>query len=254
MAAVAPRLDAAPLLQTVGLRKAFDGLEAVQSVDFRLESGEIRAIIGPNGAGKTTLVGMISGRIPPTSGRVLYDGRDITFLAAHERVVMGIVYTFQISSIFRNLTVYENVALPAQRRLMRSLAGHLALDARAVGERAEAVLRDVGLAHARDLEAGTLPYGHQRLLEVAMALALEPRMLILDEPTQGLSPDEAAALAALIQRIAAGVTILLIEHDVRIVLALSSKISVMDRGLIIAEGTPREIEANAEVQRVYLGG
>ncbi len=254
MAAIAHRADAAPLLRTVALRKSFDGLEAVRSVDFTLDAGEIRAIIGPNGAGKTTLVSMISGRIAPTAGRVLYDGRDITALAAHERVGIGLVYTFQISSIFRNLTVYENVALPAQRRLMRSLAGHLTLDAHAVNERAEAALRDVGLAHARDHEAGSLPYGHQRLLEVAMALALEPRVLLLDEPTQGLAPDETAALAALVRRIAAGVTILLIEHNMQVVLDLSSRITVMDNGTIIAEGPPREIERNPDVQRVYLGG
>lgn len=254
MAAVALRADAAPLLQTVALRKSFDGLEAVRSVDFTLDAGEIRAIIGPNGAGKTTLVSMISGRIPPTSGRVLYDGRDITSRAAHERVALGLVYTFQITSIFRNLTVYENVALPAQRRVMRSLAGHLSLDTRALAERAEAALHDVGLLHARDVEAGSLPYGHQRLLEVAMALALDPRVLILDEPTQGLAPDETAALAALIRRIAASVTILLIEHNMQVVLDLSSRITVMDNGIIIAEGSPGEIEANPDVQRVYLGG
>ncbi len=254
MATVAVRADAAPLLQTVALRKSFDGLEAVRLVDFTLDAGEIRAIIGPNGAGKTTLVSMISGRILPTSGRVLYDGRDITALAAHERVALGLVYTFQITSIFRNLTVYENVALPAQRRVTRSLAGHLRPDARAVRERAEAALEDVGLLRARDLEAGSLPYGHQRLLEVAMALALNPRVLILDEPTQGLAPDETAALAALIRRIAVSVTILLIEHNMQVVLDLSSRITVMDNGIIIAEGSPEEIEANADVQRVYLGG
>ncbi|MGH2403549.1 MAG: ABC transporter ATP-binding protein [bacterium] len=255
MAALAQGLEAAvPLVQTIGLQKSFGGLEAVRPIDFRLDPGEIRAIIGPNGAGKTTLVSMISGRIAPTSGRVLFDGRDITGLAAHERVMRGIVYTFQIISIFRSLTVFENVALPAQRRLMRSLRGHVALDPRHLEERVGAALEDVGLGHAGDLEAGSLPYGHQRLLEVAMALALAPRVLILDEPTQGLGPDETLALAALIRKIAAGVTILLIEHNMQVVLDLSSKITVMDRGAIIAEGSPREIEANADVQRVYLGG
>ncbi|HET8679558.1 MAG TPA: ABC transporter ATP-binding protein, partial [bacterium] len=230
MATVALRPDAVPLLRTVALTKSFDGLEAVRSVDFTLDAGEIRAIIGPNGAGKTTLVSMISGRITPTSGRVLHDGRDITSLAAHERAAIGLVYTFQISSIFRNLSVYENVVLAAQRRLMRSLAGLVTLDVRAVHERAEAALNDVGLTYGRDLEAGSLPYGHQRLLEVAMALALEPRVLILDEPTQGLAPDETAALAALIRKIAADVTVLLIEHNMQVVLDLSSRITVMDNG------------------------
>ncbi len=255
MAAVAPRpASMFPLVQTVALQKSFGGLEAVRPTDFRLDPGEIRAIIGPNGAGKTTLVSMISGRIAPTSGRVMFDGRDITRLTAYDRVVRGIVYTFQIISIFRKLSVFENVALPAQRRLMRSLRSNVVLEPRSLNRRVDAALRDVGLGHAGDLEAGSLPYGHQRLLEVAMALALTPRVLILDEPTQGLGPDEIAALGALIRKIASSVTILLIEHNMQVVLDLSSKITVMDRGVIIAEGSPREIEANADVQRVYLGG
>ncbi len=244
----------APLLQTVGLEKAFGGLQAVRSVDFRLERGEIRAIIGPNGAGKTTFVSMISGRINPTSGEVVFGGRDITRLPAYDRVALGIVYTFQIISIFRNFTVFENVALAAQRRLTTGLLSAFSMDQAAVAERVDAALADVGLRTARDQQAGTLPYGHQRLLEVAMALALRPEVLILDEPTQGLSPDEIAGLVALIKTIARTVTILLIEHNMRVVLELSHRITVMDNGSIIAEGSPREIEANLDVQRVYLGG
>lgn len=243
-----------PLVQTVGLKKTFGGLEAVRSVDFSLDRGEIRAIIGPNGAGKTTLVGMISGRIGPTGGVVLFDGRDITRVPSHARAAMGIVCTFQVTSIYRNLTVFENVALAAQRRLARGALAGLSLNQETLAGRVDAALEHVGLRDSRGLTAGSLPHGHQRLLEVAMALALEPAVLILDEPTQGLSPEEITGLTALIRTISRSATILLIEHNMRVVLELSRRITVMDRGTIIAEGTPREIEADSEVQRVYLGG
>ena len=177
MVEVAAVIPAAPLLQTTALSRTFGGLQAVRSVDFRLERGEIHAIIGPNGAGKTTLVGMICGRVAPTSGRVSFKGHDITAMAAYERVQMGIVYTFQIISIFKNLSVFENVALAAQRRLMRTPREHITLNAPALDARVDAALGQVGLAGLRPQIAGTLPYGHQRLLEVAMALALEPEVL-----------------------------------------------------------------------------
>jgi branched-chain amino acid transport system ATP-binding protein len=243
-----------PLLETVRLQKTFGGLQAVRSVDFRLDRGEIRAIIGPNGAGKTTLVSMISGRIAPTSGAVLFGGREITRVPAYARVALGIVYTFQITSIFRTLSVFENVALAAQRRLATGFLSPLSLSRTAVAGRVGAALAAVGLREAGDLPAGSLPYGHQRLLEVAMALALEPSVVILDEPTQGLSPEEIARLMALIRVMARSATVLLIEHNMRVVLDLSQRITVMDKGSVIAEGTPREIEANPQVQRVYLGG
>lgn len=243
-----------PLVHTVGLKKSFGGLEAVRWVDFSLDRGEIRAIIGPNGAGKTTLVGMISGRIGPTAGTVLFGGRDITRVPAHDRAAMGIVYTFQTTSIYRNLTVFENVALAAQRRLARGVLSGLSMNQATLAGRVDAALAHVGLRESHGLTAGSLPHGHQRLLEVAMALALEPTVLIMDEPTQGLSPEEITGVTALIRTISRSATILLIEHNMRVVLELSRRITVMDRGTIIAEGTPREIEADSEVQRVYLGG
>ena len=242
-----------PLLQTVGLQRAFGGLQAVRSVDLQLARGESRAIIGPNGAGKTTLVGMICGRIRPSAGRVMFRGRDITRLPAHARVGLGIVYTFQLISIFKNLTVYENVALAAQRGLLAGLLDHVTLGRGAVAERAEAALAEVGLQESDAQVAGSLPYGHQRLLEVAIALAARPELLILDEPTQGLAPDEIGVLCGLIKKIARTVTVLLIEHNMEVVLALAQRITVMDGGRIIAEGTPDDIEANPDVQRVYLG-
>ncbi|MDR7417291.1 MAG: ABC transporter ATP-binding protein [Armatimonadota bacterium] len=241
------------LLQTLGLTRTFGGLQAVRSVDFRLLPGEIHAIIGPNGAGKTTLVNLISGRLAPDAGRVFFNGRDITHLRAPDRVGLGIVSTSQSISIYRRLTVFENVALAAQRRLMQRLAERVALNRRALAEEVAASLDRVGLGGAADATAGALPYGHQRLLEIAMTLALRPRLLILDEPTQGLAPDEIGALVALIRRVARDVTVLLIEHNVTVVLELSHRITVMDKGRILAEGAPDEIEAHAEVQRVYLG-
>jgi branched-chain amino acid transport system ATP-binding protein len=241
------------LLQTKALSKRFGGLEAVQPADLRLEQGEIRAIIGPNGAGKTTLVSMISGRISPTSGQVHFKGRDITRVRAWHRVALGIVYTFQVTSIFRELTVYENVALAAQRRLMRRALDRVVLREATLADRIDAALAEVGLEQVLDDHAGLLPYGHQKLLEIAMALALKPEVLILDEPTQGLAPDEITALCERIREISREVTILLIEHNMTVVLELATGITVMDKGAIIAEGTPSEIEADARVQEAYLG-
>jgi branched-chain amino acid transport system ATP-binding protein len=241
------------LLQTRALAKTFGGVEAVRSADFQVERGEIRALIGPNGAGKTTLVSMICGRIVPTSGRILFKGRDITRTQAFHRAAFGIVYTFQISSVFRNLTANENVALAVQRRVMRRAWDRIALDQQALASEVQRALAQTGLAGLGGRLAGSLPHGHQKLLEVSMALALQPELLILDEPTQGLTREEIAAFSRLMRAIAEGTTILLIEHDMQVVLDLSRRITVMDQGRIIAEGTPAEIEANREVQRVYLG-
>jgi branched-chain amino acid transport system ATP-binding protein len=241
------------LLETQAITRRFGGLEAVSGVDFRLERGEVRALIGPNGAGKTTLVGLISGRLAPTAGRVLFAGRDITGLPAWQRVGLGIVYTFQLTSIYRRLSVRDNVILGAQRRRLRAARDWLTLDPDTVAGDADAVLATVGLADARELPAGALPYGHQRLLEVAMALALRPELLILDEPTQGLAAAEIEAFIALVRQVARDATVLLIEHNMAVVLEVAGRVTVMDSGRIIAEGTPRQIEAHPDVQRAYLG-
>ena len=241
------------LLETKAISKRFGGLEAVSGVDLRLDRGEVRALIGPNGAGKTTLVSLISGRLNPTSGRVLFAGRDVTSLRAWDRVGLGIVYTFQITSIYRGFSVYDNVALAAQRRRLRTLSDWIALDRQAVARDVEAALATVGLWALRDQPARTLAYGHQRLLEVAMALALRPELLILDEPSQGLAAAEIDGLCGLVRDIARAATVLVIEHNMAVVLALAGRVTVMDQGRIIAEGTPREIEAHAEVQKAYLG-
>ncbi len=246
-------MAAVTLLETMALSRRFGGLQAVDGVDFRLAAGEIRAIIGANGAGKTTLVSMISGRIRPSAGTIVFKGQDITRLRAWERVMRGIVYTFQITSIYPKLTCYENVALAAQRRLTGDLLERLALGEARIAARVEPALAEVGLSASIDRQAGTLPYGHQRLLEVAMGLSLEPELLILDEPTQGLAPDEISDFCRLIRRIAREATVLLIEHNVSVVLELAERITVMDKGAILAEGTPAEIERHSEVQQAYLG-
>ena len=233
-----------PLLVTKGLTRRFGGLKAVDGVDFTLIPGEIRAVIGPNGAGKTTFVSMVCGRILPTSGMILFDGADITDMPAHARVRLGIAYTFQITSIFPSLSVYDNVALPAQR---------LASDGRSLHAAVMAVLEKVGLAGRAAMSAGQLAYGHQRLLEVAMGLALKPRLLILDEPTQGLSDAEIEDFVTLVRTVAEDATVLLIEHNMPLVMQLAHRITVFDAGRLLAEGTPDEIRGNAAVQAAYLG-
>ncbi len=236
-----------PLLQTHGLSKHFGGLHAVEDVELAVPQGEIRAVIGPNGAGKTTLVSLFSGRLQPTSGTILFNGEDITRIPAHGRVRKGIVYTFQVTSVFGNLSCYENVALAAQRQ-----AG-MSRKESAIAERVAQVLAQVGLDGVENQQASNLPYGHQRLLEVAMGLAAGPELLILDEPTQGLAEGEIARLCELVQEIAKQATVLLIEHNMSVVMGLAERITVMNSGKVLAEGTPEEIENNALVQETYLG-
>lgn len=239
-----------PLIQTRALTRQFGGLKAVDNVDFSLETGKIRAIIGPNGAGKTTFVSLLCGRLLPDSGTILFDGQDITKMPAHKRVQAGIAYTFQITSIFANLSVFDNVALPVQHRLLQR--GRV--NPRELNESVMETLKRVGLAEHSQINAGSLAYGHQRLLEVAMGLALQPRLLLLDEPTQGLSDDEIDTFIELAKQIARDATVLLIEHNMQVVMALADRITVMNNGKILAEGTPSEIRANAQVQEAYLGG
>jgi len=231
------------ILTTRGLSKNFAGLKAVQEVDFDLPKGQIRALIGPNGAGKTTFVGLLCGRIAPSAGTVVFDGQDISTLPAHKRINLGMAYTFQVTSVFANLSVDENVALAARRRFSGS-----GVDS-AVGD----ALAKVGLDGRRDQNAGDLSYGHQRLLEIAMGLAQQPRLLILDEPTQGLAESEVADFKALVRDLAKTATILLIEHNMGVVMELADQITVLNFGQVLAEGTPAEIHADPAVQAAYLG-
>lgn len=231
------------ILSARGLTKHYDGIKAVEHVDFDLQQGQIHALIGPNGAGKTTFVSLLSGRITPSAGTIQFDGSDITRLPAHTRVARGIAYTFQITSIYANLPVFDNVALAIQRK------GSTDLQAETM-----AALDRVGLAERADQIAGTLAYGHQRLLEIAMGLSMAPKLLILDEPTQGLANSEIDAFNALIREVTPHTTVLLIEHNMDVVMDLADQITVLNFGEVLAMGTPAEIRANAAVQTAYLGG
>ncbi|MBL4929192.1 ABC transporter ATP-binding protein [Fuscibacter oryzae] len=233
---------AAVILQAKGLAKAYGGLKAVDGVDFALNAGEIHALIGPNGAGKTTFVSLLSGRIAPDAGQITLAGQDVTALPAHLRVRKGIAYTFQITSIYPRLSVFDNVALAAQSQGARDLAG-------AVG----VALGRVGMQGLAGQEAGTLSYGHQRLLELAMGLALKPKVLILDEPTQGLAAGEIDDFGALVRSLVPHTTVLMIEHNMEVVMDLAHRITVLNFGRVLAQGTPAEIRANPAVQAAYLG-
>lgn len=224
------------ILATQGLTRNFAGLKAVTQVDFSLAQGEIRALIGPNGAGKTTFVSMLIGRLAPTSGTIQFQRRDVTALPAHARVRLGMAYTFQITSVFQRLPVAENVALAA----------------RGQGDVDELLAR-VGLAGRGDQLASDLSYGHQRLLEIAMGLAQKPCLLILDEPTQGLAEPEIAAFKSLVRSLVPATTVLLIEHNMSVVMELADRITVLNHGAVLAEGTPADIRANRAVQAAYLG-
>jgi branched-chain amino acid transport system ATP-binding protein len=232
----------APLIETRDLTRHFGGLRAVDGVDFFLTAGEIHGLIGPNGAGKTTFVSLLSGRLPAQSGAILLGGEDITRLPAHVRVRKGIAYTFQITSIFPRLSVFDNVALAVQSQGKRDLAA-----------RTRAALSRVGLQGLEEQEAQTLSYGHQRLLEVAMGLALNPRVLILDEPTQGLAASEIEGFKTLVRSLVPETTVLLIEHNMEVVMDLATRITVLTFGRVLATGTPAEIRANSAVQEAYLG-
>ncbi|WP_435257001.1 ABC transporter ATP-binding protein [Thioclava sp. FR2] len=233
----------AALMETTSLSRHFGGLRAVDEVNFSLEHGEIHALIGPNGAGKTTFVSLLSGRVPVQSGTITLAGEDITSLPAHQRVKKGIAYTFQITSIYPKLSVFDNVALAVQSAGTRPLR-----------QAAIAALKRVNLGELEAELAGNLSYGHQRLLEVAMGLALQPRVLILDEPTQGLASGEIEGFKRLVRSLVPTTTILLIEHNMDVVMDLANRITVLNFGQVLATGTPAEIRANPAVQDAYLGG
>jgi len=233
------------LLSTRGLSRQFGGLRAVENVDFDLPEGQVRALIGPNGAGKTTYVGMLSGRIPASAGTVTFRGQDVTNMPAHQRIRAGMAYTFQITSVYGRLPVHENVALALRWRTEG--------DEKETAKRVTDSLERVGIADRANQLAGDLSYGHQRLLEIAMGISQQPRLLILDEPTQGLADSEIEDFITLIRGLAGEMTILLIEHNIHVVMQTADAITVLNGGQILAEGTPKEIHENAAVQAAYLG-
>lgn len=226
------------LVETKNLTRRFGGLTAVEDVDFKLSEGQVHALIGPNGAGKSTFVGMVAGRISVSNGEVWFAGENISALPAHTRMQRGMAYTFQITAIYAQLSLFDNVALALRSRNRPEIQN--ALDR-------------VGLADRASQIAGDLSYGHQRLLEIAMGVAQSPRLLILDEPTQGLAESEIAGFNALIKQLSGNTTILLIEHNMDVVMALADTITVLETGKILASGSPEEIQANQQVQDAYLG-
>lgn len=230
------------VIEAKDLTRHFGGVRAVDGVDFRLEQGEIHGLIGPNGAGKTTFVSLLSGRTPVQSGTITLNGEDITRLPAHARVRRGVAYTFQITSIYPRLSVFDNVALAVQSRVSSDVLTDV-----------NDALARVGLSEFAKSVSGTLSYGHQRLLEVGMGLALKPKVLILDEPTQGLASGEIDAFKALIRSLVPQTTILLIEHNMDVVMDLADRITVLTFGKVLAVGTPLDIRANKMVQDAYLG-
>lgn len=238
-------MAAVNLLSTRGLTKRFGGIEAVRNVDFDVPEGQIRALIGPNGAGKTTFVGSVCGRIPATSGAVHFSGQDVSALPAHKRVRLGMAYTFQITSIFANLTLHENIALGVRR----SVGG----DGPIARKRIQECLERVGLTDFAERKAGEMSYGHQRLLEIAMGLGQKPKLFILDEPTQGLAESEIEGFKSLVRSLSEEATILLIEHNMGVVMETADYITVLNFGETLAEGTPAEVRDNSAVQAAYLG-
>jgi branched-chain amino acid transport system ATP-binding protein len=243
-----------PLLQAKGLVKRFGGLTATDNLTLAVEPGEIHAVIGPNGAGKTTLIAQLSGELKPNAGTIRFAGEDVTPLAAPARSQRGLARSFQITSIFRGFTALDNVALSLQAhdghsfRFWRAARSEVALR-----EPARAILEEVGLAPRADVLAANLAHGEQRQLEIAMALATKPRMLLLDEPMAGMGREDSERMVALLRRLKGRETILLIEHDMDVVFALADRITVLVYGRAIATGAPAEIRANAEVRQAYLG-
>jgi branched-chain amino acid transport system ATP-binding protein len=244
------------LLDVRKLNKAFGMVTAAKNLDFTFERGVLTSIIGPNGAGKSTLINLLSGHLPPDSGEVWFQGRNITYEPVHRRVKQGLCRSFQVVNVFSNLTLFENVAIPVlavrgrAHRVLKPVTAHKEVQADV-----EKVLDRVGLADQAHMPARALSHGDQRLLEVAIALAAKPRLLFLDEPTAGMNPVERTKILGNIRQVAAtgDVTFVIVEHDMDVVFSLSERVIALHRGEIIADGTPEEIKMNPHVREVYLG-
>jgi branched-chain amino acid transport system ATP-binding protein len=253
--------DEDPILVTEGLRKEFGGLVAVGGVDFSVPRGKVVSLIGPNGAGKTTFFNMLTGLYKPTAGTVLLLGEDVTGKPPHAITRRGVGRTFQNIRLFPNMTMLENVLVGMHVRLHSNLVGAILRtpavkrEEEEARERARELLRYAGLRRHEEVAAGSLPYGDQRRLEVARALATEPQLLLLDEPTAGMNPNESAEFTEFVGRLRdeRKLTVLMIEHDMRVVMGISDRVSVLDYGEKIAEGTPREVQRNERVVEAYLG-
>jgi len=245
---------AEPLLQVEGLSKRFGGIVASNNISLDINVGELHAVIGPNGAGKTTLIAQLTGELTPNAGRVHFGGVDITHTPPFRRSLLGLARSFQVTSVFPDLTVLDNVALAVQAHVGHSF--HFWRNAKkdkALREPARAALARVGLNGRDHAIVGTMSHGEHRQLEIAMALATAPRMLLLDEPMAGMGPDESARLVSTLRELKNAYTILLVEHDMDAVFALADRISVLVYGRVIATGSPDEIRNNADVKQAYLG-
>jgi branched-chain amino acid transport system ATP-binding protein len=246
-------MSPAPFLATENVTKRFGDFTAVRNVSMRFNAGELTAIIGPNGAGKSTYFNLLTGAFPPSEGRILFEGQDITGTPQHRFVHLGIAKSFQITNVFPQLSVFENVRLAAQSLvtgfdLWRPRASYGALR-----DAAERRLAEVGLLDRRHDLAARLSHGEQRALEVGMALAANPRLLLLDEPTAGMSPEETRGMMDLIVRLAAERSVILVEHKMKLVMSISQRILVLHQGEVLAVGAPDEVRRDDQVRRVYLG-
>ena len=242
------------MLSLRSLSKRFGGVIAVDRVDLEVAAGEVHALIGPNGAGKTTLIHQISGSLPSDSGSMRFLDADITRISLHQRVRIGLARSYQITSIFRSFRVIDNLALAVQARSGTSFSFWKPVAAEsAIFDEAASVLEEIGLNEKKSSLASTLSHGEQRALEVGLALATRPKLLLLDEPMAGMGPEESQRMIALIQRVRSRVTVLLVEHDMDAVFRLADRISVMVNGRLMATDAPEKIRANREVRMAYLG-
>jgi branched-chain amino acid transport system ATP-binding protein len=242
-----------PILEVKGASRFFGKFQALNNINVSFMPGELTAIIGPNGAGKSTFFNLISGGVPPSQGQVLFEGRDITGLVPHEFARIGIAKSFQITNVFKQLSAHENVRVALQMQATRFQIFRARSAYRELSERADALMQRVGLSDSRNKLAGDLAHGQQRSLEVAMALACDPKLLLMDEPTAGMSPQESTVMMDLIRQLSAERTVILVEHKMKLVMGLCRRLIVLHHGELLAEGSPEEIRNNAEVKRVYLG-
>lgn len=247
-------MNETPALSLSGLSKAFGGLMAVDGVALSVRPGERRALIGPNGAGKTTLFNLITGELSPSGGRITLFGRDVTGLPPHRRAALGLARTYQITNLFPNLTVLDNLLLAVQGLERTKLMIHRPIASyRHLYARGRSIMETVGLSEKEREVVKNLSHGEQRQLEVALALAGQPRLLLLDEPTAGLSPAESLMMTALLKKLDSGITLLVIEHDMDVAFALTDRVTVLHNGKVVADGSRDEVRANPLVGEIYLG-
>jgi branched-chain amino acid transport system ATP-binding protein len=241
------------ILRTHGVSKLFGKFRALNNISASFPRGAITSIIGPNGAGKSTYFNLLSGAFPPSEGKVEFEGRDVTNVAQHEFAHMGIAKSFQITNVFPLLSTRENVRVALQALVSRYDIWRPRAKLPGLAEKADALLAQVGLWHCRDRVAKTLAHGEQRALEIGMALASNPRLLLLDEPTAGMSPEETRVMMDLIVKLAKERTVILVEHKMKLVMGISDRVLVLHHGELLADGTPSEVRQDQQVKRVYLG-